>query len=285
MDDDSTKVPPVPELPGEAAPGAYGVRTENGVPTDPGLATFPIVRYDTDSRMHLIGTGFFIATNGLFVTARHVLMDPFDSKGRQQYPIGMVQFRPGNTYYLRPILRCALHPTADVTVGVAAPMKHNQDGSPLPNPRLTLTTASPAIGSKIATYAYPKHVNFTDDSGTQTIHLRPAFYDGEVQEYLPNGRDRVMLPGPCYRTNILIHAGASGGPVFDPNGYIFGVNSTGFDGTDLSYVSRINEIFQLVIDDIAINDAPSRSVPVIDLARLGVINVVPPPSVSTVRTF
>ena len=119
-------------------------------------------------------------------------------------------------------------------------------------------------------------MSLTDDSGKQIVHLRPAFYDGEVQEYLPNGRDRVMLPGRCYRTNIFIHAGASGGPVFDPNGYVFGVNSTGFDGTDLSYVSRINEIFQLVIDDVAIGDAPPRSVPVIDLAHLGFMNVAPP---------
>ncbi len=268
-------IPFPPELPGEAAPGAYGVRNRDGVPTDPGLVVFPIVRYDERGRLHLIGTGFFIATSGLFLTARHVLMDVFDSRGCQRYPIGIVQFLAGNIYLQRPILSCARHLTADVAVGVAAPMRRNQDGSPLANPVLTLTTVPPALGTRIVTFAYPKHLNLNHDDGGQRVHFTPTYYDGYVQEYLPNGRDRSMLPGPCYRTNIIIHGGASGGPVFCPSGSVFGVNSTGFEGTDVSYVSRIDEIFELVVDDAVIDGAPARSVPVIELARAGHIVVSP----------
>ncbi len=67
-------------------------------------------------------------------------------------------------------------------------------------------------------------------------------------EYLPEGRDRVMLPGPCYRSDMVIHHGASGGPVAGPSGSVFGVNVTGFDGTDDSYISRIDELLSLEID-------------------------------------
>ena len=105
--DDKKDIPLLPELAGEAAPGAYGFRTDKGEPADPGHAIFPIVKY-VDGKMHLIGTGFFITTHGIFVTAKHVLMDPFDRDGRERYPIGI------------------FHPAADVTVGVAQMMHHNR---------------------------------------------------------------------------------------------------------------------------------------------------------------
>lgn len=225
--------------------------------------------------MHLLGTGFFISTTGLFVTARHVLMDTFDAQGRQRYAIGMVQFLSENIYLPRPVLRCAPHPIADVAVGVAAPMKRNKDGEPLTNPIFTLTLVPPGGEARIMTFAYPKHTNVIDGD-VQVINFCPTYYDGEIKEYFPKGRDRVLLPAPCYRTSILIHGGASGGPVFSRSGCVFGVNSTGVDGTDISFVSRINEIFDLTVDDAVIGEGPPRSIPVIEIARAGGILVRPP---------
>jgi hypothetical protein len=275
MNDGKSEVPVPPELPGEAAAGAYGMRTRGGNSTDPGFAIFPIVRQEAEGKIRLIGTGFFITTGGIFVTAAHVLKDVFDAKGRQLYPIGIVQFVPGNTYIHRPILRNAFHPKADVTVGVAAPMQKGSE--PLTNPILTLTTMPATIETKIMTYAYPKHLNIVRD-GVQFIHFAPTFYDGYIQEYYPDGRDKHMLPGPCYRTNMLIHGGASGGPVFGLNGTVFGVNSTGYDGCDISFVSAIDPIFDLAIDDVQLGSAPASTLPVIEMARLGYVAVDPPPS-------
>jgi hypothetical protein len=77
-----------PALPGEAAPDRYGGRTGDGLPADLGYAVFPIVRYVEHGKIDLLGTGFFIATCGVFVTARHVLKAPFDDRtGRQLYSI------------------------------------------------------------------------------------------------------------------------------------------------------------------------------------------------------
>jgi hypothetical protein len=275
MNENDPKIPVPPDLPGEAAAGAYGIRTGGGIEADPSLGIFPIVRYDAQNRTHLVGTGFFITTSGLFVTARHVLMDVFDKRGHQVCPIGIFQFLPGNIFIPRPILRFVAHSVADVAVGVAAPMNRNRDASPLTNPVLTLTTVPPALKTRVVTYAYPKHINLINP-GEQVFHVSPTFYDGYIQESLPNGRDRVSLPGPCYRTDIIIHSGASGGPVFCPSGRVFGVNSTGWDGSDTSYISRIDEIFQLVIDGIAIGTSPARSVSGFDIARAGGIVVVPP---------
>jgi hypothetical protein len=270
---DKKDIPLLPELAGEAAPGAYGFRTDKGEPVDPDLAVFPIVKY-VDGKVHLIGTGFFITTHGIFVTAKHVLMDPFDRDGRERYPIGIIQFAPGDIYYQRPILRCAFHPVADVTVGVAQMMYHNRTGQPLTNPVLSLDRGITPIGTPVMTYAYPKHTNIIE-SEFQRVELKPNYYDGYVQDYLPNGRDKTFLPGPCYQTNIHIHGGASGGPVCGPHGRVFGVNSTGIGGTNISHVSVVTSILDLTIDEVSMDGLPARSVRVSEMARTGHIIVLP----------
>jgi Trypsin-like peptidase domain len=219
MTDHDPEVPIPPILAGEVAEGSAGMQTGHGVPADPSSAVFPIVRFSADGSVDLLGTGFFISTNGLFVTARHVLLAPFDSSGRQQYPIAMIHFHEKGNYLIRPILRCASHPIADVAVGVAAPMNRNSDSTPLTNPVLTLTVVPPDLQTRVVTYAYPRYANITVD-GVQMINVMPRFYDGDITEYLPTGRDRILLPGPCYRTNIAIHHCASGGPVFSPSGTV-----------------------------------------------------------------
>jgi hypothetical protein len=277
MSDEKSRAPIPPQLPGEAPSDAYGMHTGDGNPINPGHAVFPIMRYDGGGRMYLLGTGFFITTNGLFVTARHVLMDTFDRNGRQRFPIGIIQFLHNNVWIDRPILRCGYNSVADVAVGVAAPVRRNSDGEPLRNSILTLTLLRPSLHVQVVTYAYPKHANLILPDGTQHINFAATYYDGQITDYFPLGRDRVLLPGPCYQTSMIIHGGASGGPVFSPNGLVFGVNSTGFDGTDVSFVSRIHEIFALSIDDVVIDvGVPARSVSIVELAQAGHIVVEPP---------
>jgi hypothetical protein len=269
---DTSHFPLPPELPGEADQSKCGMKTEDGKETDPGYGVFPIIRNDSNGRTDLLGTGFFITTTGLFVTARHVLMAPFDDKGRERFGIGMIQHLPENKYLFRPILRCTSHYVSDVTVGVAAPMQCNHDGLPLKNPVFTLDTDIPVPGTRSITYAYPRYSR--DVVGEiQRIHFAPRFYNGEIQEYFPSGRDRVLLPGRCYRTSMLLHAGASGGPVFSPNGLVFGVNSTGYDGTDVSFVSSVTDIFDLLIDDVQLGNEAPRSVRIRELIAAGHILV------------
>jgi len=61
--------------------------------------------------------------------------------------------------------------------------------------------------------------------------------------------------------------------VFSRNGWVFGLNSTGIDGTDISFVSRIEEIFELAIDDVQMGPETPRRVPVAEIARAGHIIV------------
>ena len=241
----------------------------DGVVLDGSPAIIPIIRYYPDGSIDLLGTGFFISTVGLFATARHVLAAPLDRRtGQQIFPIGLIHFHEEGSYLIRPVLRCAFHPVADLTVGVAAPMKRNSDGAPLRNKILTLNADPVDIGSHVTTYAYPRYESIMGKNG-QIFNVMPCFYDGKIIEHLPEGRDRVLLPGPCYRTNIRIHHGASGGPVFSKDGRVFALNSTGIDGTDDSYVSSIGGILNLTIDEVGIGGQAPRSVQIREMVSAG----------------
>ena len=255
-------------LGGEAKQGAIGVVSGSGMPVDPGHAIFPIAKQLPDGRWQLIGTGFFISIYGVFATAKHVLMDVIDAHGNQRLPIAIIQFLPNNIYVVRPILRCTVSNLADTAIGVAAPMKNNKTGDNLMCKACSLTTRLPHVGERACTYAYPNTMML--GSSPQQIHLFPDFYDGKIEEYYPDGRDRVFLPSPCYRTSIAIHSGASGGPVFDGNGVVCGVNSTGFSGSnDISFVSRIVDILELNVTEVCVPGHQGNSFTVAKLAELG----------------
>lgn len=245
-----------PPLYGQAPRGRYSARTGDGQKADLGHAIFPIVTQQQDGLFVAIGTGFFVSENGVFITAAHVVEAVLDEKGNAAGPFGIFQFLPGGHYYVRPIHRTTRHLVSDVAVGVAVPMSHNITGAPMPNKLLTLAARPPQVGSVVCTYAYPK----TDiqPGKPQIVRFAPGFFEGSLLESHPNGRDKVVLPGPCFRTSMVIHGGSSGGPVVGPNGTVFAINSTGFDDDELSYVSCISEVLDLAIPDVAL---PGSAIP------------------------
>jgi Trypsin-like peptidase domain len=230
---------------------------------------FPILKQVKGGSLELIGTGFFIASMGLFASAKHVLRDCFDEKGNQTYPICLLHFLPDNEYLFRHILWCSSHPSADVAIGLAEPALGAES-----NGVLTLTTSSPAMSETVVTYAYPR-TEIQQVGTLEVLNFKPAFYTGRVVEIFPNGRDQCLLPGPCYQTSMVIHGGASGGPVVGKSGRVFALNSTGYNGaSDISFVSRVEEILHLAIPFIKLPSGQEvGSVIAKDLADAGWIDV------------
>ena len=236
------------ELKGVAPKGAYYAKDGNNNDTDRAHTIFPIIKHDAYSSISLIGTGFFIAENGILLTAKHVLMDVIDKNGVQNHAISLIQFIDGS-YVIRPILRCTSHEVADISVGIAAQMTNDKTKEPLKNKLLKLTPNFEELGSRVCTYAYPKSVVERSD-GKQELHFYPDFYEGHSEEHFPNGRDQVLLPGPCTQTSMYIHGGASGGPVFTEKGLVCGVNSTGYDDDALSFITPVKTIENLLLTGI-----------------------------------
>ena len=133
-----------------------------------------------------------------------------------------------------------------------------------------LTTVPPPVGEHVATFAYPNTMIEPTEIG-QRLHFNPDFYEGLIEEYFPNGFG--LLRGPCYRTSMVIHSGASGGPVASPSGSVFAVNSTGMKGMNLSHVSRIDEILSLTL--IVDSEDGREVISIAELSRSGQITFNP----------
>ena len=62
-------------------------------------------------------------------------------------------------------------------------------------------------------------------------------------------RDKVMLPCPCFEISATFGPGMSGGPVFNEQGEICGIVSSGIAGTSSSYATTLwpslSEIYNL----------------------------------------
>lgn len=262
---------PGKKLGGEAREGNYVTfRVVDGKNRDPCEAVFPIFKQNRiNNQIILLGTGFFIGTPGLFVTAAHVIRDVFDANGNQVDAAGVLQFLPNNSVVNRGILGCSVNNDADVAVCTLKPKKNKKTGEILGNGVSMLTTTAPQVGELVFTYAYPNTVVNSDG-----IFTDPSFYDGKMEEFYPKGRDSVLLPHPCYRTSMAIHGGASGGPVFSMTGKAFGVNCTGFDGHyDVSFVSRIDEILGLTVRDIRLpGNHNAKKFTVYELVEKGIVH-------------
>ena len=236
---------PQTPLLGKAPRDRYHAQTADGANAELGHAIFPIVTQEPSGVFVPVGTGFFIAENGVFVTAAHVVEAVLDQNGNPAGPFGLFQFLPDGHYYVRQIHRATRHLVADVAVGVAMPTHHNETGKPMPNKILTIASSPPPVGSVVCTYAYPKTI--IEPGKPQVVRFEPGFYDGILVEHFPHGRDRVLLQGACFRTSIVVHSSTSGGPVIGPSGTAFAINSTGFDDDTVSYVSCISQVLDLTI--------------------------------------
>lgn len=153
-------------------------------------------------------------------------------------------------------------------------MSHKVTGEPLYNKVLNLNPRRLYPGCPVWTYAYPG-TTVLHNNTKNNIKISPKFYLGAVEEYYPTGRDRSMLPAPCYRTTITLHSASSGGPVFSPGGGIVGVNSSSFNGAEnVSFISQIQDIFPLGVPEVVLpGENKPRRVTIQELININHVSV------------
>ena len=130
---------------------------------------FPIVHLDDAYPYKPIGTGFFISTNGLFATAKHVLVNQNGSLLNSLAGIYIV--RRQNRITIREIIKVALHPIADVAIGFLIDIPFLEKGIQTVNMCFMLTDRIPEIGEKIGTFAYPKPKYAQNDEGFEGEYI------------------------------------------------------------------------------------------------------------------
>lgn len=257
------------QLPGQVADDAFRTVNARGDPVHATDVVFPIFKWSQETGHIPLGTGFFISRNGIFLTARHVLRDRLEELPTQ--PIIAVHM-VGDTYHFRRVVRFAFSDRADIAVGVLAEMSHRQTGNTLTNPVLRLGMNLPPVGADIFTYAYPLTTRI--DGPPERLDLHPGYYQGTIQRHYLEGRDRAMLPGPCSETTLHIHGGASGGPVFNRDGNVVAVNSTGYENDNVGFITPVSCALHLRISGLRRPNEIEAEFSVQELADLGYINLI-----------
>jgi hypothetical protein len=268
-----TVMPPV-FLPGESPADRFVMRTEAGLLCDPGLAIVPIAKQSRDGEWTILGTEFFVGQGGLLVTAKHVLSDDFGPDERPKETVAIFQFLDDQSVLQRDVWKARHHHTVDISLVTPMRAVQNITGISAPNQMLRLTGTPPPLGTPIFSLAYPQST-IRADGLVSELNFRQAYFKGKLIEYLPDGRDRVMLPGPCFRTSMVIHGGASGGPVFDSQGRVFAVNSTGWGSDPDSYISPITPLLEFTMKTKLPRESDPRELTIRELGVIGYMGVDP----------
>jgi hypothetical protein len=235
---------------------SYRFETGTGEQVQGWEPVVPILRIDEPLRVTCIGTGFFIHTGGILVTAAHVVRDVIDEDGKPTANLAVLQYVPPNQFVRRHVIKASWHTVEDVAVLGLQTLNHKETGAPLRNKVLRLTGRVAKAGDLVSTWAFPKSQHeYAGKSGS--VSIRPKLYDGKVLEELSNRGG--LLRGRCYATSLGIEGGASGGPVFDEHGHVFAINSTGFSGVeDLGFVSHIQSVGGLSVAKVMTTDGQLR---------------------------
>ncbi len=213
------------------------------------LAALPLA--DTgNGQKRIIGTATLLMT-GLFITAKHLIEQYF--KDHEKLDIADVNWTPKevavsfNLEVLQPlkgldlvvwhIAKIHLVPNSDLAILVAercSGAKAKEISSLKLSAQINLHM--PAIGTRVASLGYPNTRNMPHGSGAASKHILAMRTSEGVIEDLQTD---ITQRSPRFQTNAPIDGGMSGGPVFNEQGWLCGINSTGFVPTDehTSYAS------------------------------------------------
>ncbi len=224
------------------------------------MIVFPIIKAlyfaDGTERHTLVGTGFFIAGDRRFLTARHVFvgrgsaLDQEDAQGIAVYCVHTIDLRRTVVARHIDVESIRTRGDTDIATGVVLTQQFGRPNPAIAESALETTahfsrmrTDAVPVGSDIYTIAYPL-ATVTSVPGHVGIHAQSDMYTGQVTEHYPRGRDSSFVTWPCYETTMEVKGAASGGPVLlgGSDGEVFAVNSTSIQPHVVSYVSALTPL-------------------------------------------
>lgn len=243
---------------------------------DPLAGTAPIFKICPDGSAQLIGTGIWLTTNGHLLTAAHVINDNIGPDGVDVGPIFAVQTLLDRSFVVRPFRRTDRHSRFDLALTETMAPQGMEGLSTIPH---MLTLDEPARGDPVHTHAflspaqdftgepYPGVTTFTFEGEARILETHQSLAlrymarvgFGYVTDHFPDARDAVMLPFPCFQSDMPIYGANSGGPVFDRKGRVWGINCSSYQGSDISFHVPLKEVLSLWM--LAVELIPEDPVP------------------------
>ena len=203
----------------------------------------------TEDSYKPLGTGFMITSNGLLMTAKHVIKEGIKH--------GVIKHIDGDNieYELRFFaIFATINPNDDNSLmGGLIPITKSWicsgtdigfcllnspviNGQRLTYPVSKLSPGVPKVGEHISGLGY---YNMKGDMGPEvdgnkdvTHILDTAATSGEITDIHYYKRDNYMLNFPSFQTNAQFEPGMSGGPIFNESGSVCGVICSGFSNND-----------------------------------------------------
>jgi Trypsin-like peptidase domain len=241
-----------------------------------------------DWKFEVIGSATLVCDH-LAITAKHVLEHAIKKYGTTQkgneieidgFEIKFLQILPGPRYRFWRLHQAWPCGTDIVFLHLAADRASpgSESGRGL-QPRLRLLP--PPVGQHVIAFGYRQgEVSVTESpDGTHHIKLddKPTTSIGIVRQIYAAGRDRIMLPFPCFEVEARFDPGMSGGLVVDELGAVCGLICAGLHSEDanvapISYVATLWPMLKTIISGGRGDGYPKDiSYPAIDLAIEGQI--------------
>jgi S1-C subfamily serine protease len=221
--------------------GVSAIYNWDGLPLD--LEAISAIGRQNKKNFTIIGTAFFISSEFVFVTARHNFKNDDETvfgKKSHEKTFLYCPLLSSKQIVQRPVKFIHTHEEHDVAVGFAGSASGTRCSFIRPSP------VWPQKGDTVLTMAFPES-EVSEDKRT----IFPNIEIGSVTEILSDGVrgewTNNLRMGPGFRTTLHLRSGSSGGPVFNRNGQIIGLNTSGFEGENESFVSWIGSIKDLTV--------------------------------------
>ncbi|WP_056176874.1 serine protease [Lysobacter sp. Root604] len=262
---------------------------------DPLAGTAPIFKICPDGTAQLIGTGIWLTTSGHLLTAAHVIDDNIGPDGVDIGPICAVQTLPDRRLLCRAFRRTDKHTRFDLALTETVAPQGMEGVATIAH---MLTLEEPPCGARVHTHAflspeqeftgerYPGVTTFRfegegrilETSQTFAVRYMARVGFGHVTGNYPEARDTVMLPFPCFQSDMPIYGANSGGPVFDHKGRVCGINCSSYEGSDISFHVPLKEMLSLWMQDVELipEDPVPRRRSVLELGLAKRIGFDPP---------
>lgn len=246
----------------------------------------------TDTKIISSGTCVMIA-QGLVITAKHVIEDyletlGYDSTDNEQlnpnFALWIVQITDDSDYAVWDAKSMWLSPHTDIAFLNIVPyngkaLKLNNSGV-----QSSIELFPPSVGARVVGFGFhskevDSYLSFSPD-GTKNIIVndKPKITVGEIKEIYNERRDSSMLNFPSYRVSFKSLGGMSGGPVFNDDGKLCGLISTGIQYGNNEYEANVITLWPMLGTIISANRGKNYpqniQYPIMDLAKDNIINAV-----------